>query len=321
VRFLVLTNASESIGLGHFVRCCGLVERLQGSDVESTFILDSATVNFLKERGEVVRQDIVEVERLDMTSIKENIFKDDVVLIDSYNFSGELKIKVRRLCAKLIIIDDLFEHQEEADLIINPSPFATKGMYPEKLNVLTGVNASLLRHKFYEDDVFADIKGVESIFLCLGGTDPQGLTNQFLESLLRIKPSIKIEVLFSREIQASLLQQNVIQHRALNVNELVNLFHCSDLVITSASNLFIEAFFLCKACVVVKTAENQRFIFEGAKKTKIVHCIDFHEKTALDELGLSVYINDIQALNKCKRFFKERVKSFSREELIQRILE
>ncbi len=118
-RIIFRADGNAIIGLGHIVRCLALAEILspafdcsfitKKSDKISEFISPYCSVN------EIPPLPAME----EISVVREFVTKNDILVVDSYEFTGEYQHEIKSYVKKLVVIDDMAAIHFYADLIIN----------------------------------------------------------------------------------------------------------------------------------------------------------------------------------------------------------
>jgi UDP-2,4-diacetamido-2,4,6-trideoxy-beta-L-altropyranose hydrolase len=181
---LVLCDAAETTGLGHFVRCASLAAVLtgRGADVRLLLPEDSAprAVDQARAAGwEVTVGPWLPGEIPGVPGAR------PVVIVDSYRVSGAWLTDLRsRLAAGggvLMVVDDLADRHFDADLVLNQNVGAERLPYPGAGRLLAGPGYALLRPEFaaHRAQAMAALDRLpdspRSVLVLFGGTDATGM--------------------------------------------------------------------------------------------------------------------------------------------------
>ena len=183
-RIYFRADAGKEIGYGHFIRTLALADMLK-DDFDCVFVTQAPTDY---QKAEVAK--VCQLVELPATDEKFRLFLDmlqgnEIVVLDNYFYDTEYQRAVKAKGCKLVCIDDMHDKHYVADLVIN------HGLSDETLfdvepytRLCLGLGWALLRRPFLQDVPFTyERKGV---LICLGGSDPCGITNKILSILLDI---------------------------------------------------------------------------------------------------------------------------------------
>lgn len=192
MKLVIRTEASTTIGLGHFMRCFALAEAAREQGMAVTFVVNADAP--VTERAQVIGARVVTApspgnDRADMEA---EIAADDWVVVDTYAAdAGYLTHLATR--AKLAVIDDLdVLDRFDCRVLINPTPAAPRTSYVAKstASLLLGPDYALVRGEFRHPVVTGD-----AVTLTFGGSDPTGLTGSVAERLHAALPGVRIRAI------------------------------------------------------------------------------------------------------------------------------
>ena len=144
----IRVDGNSQIGLGHLIRCFALAQMLQ-SDFSITFVC-RCIPDKIKKDLEEARFQLLEIENeADFLSLPT---KNDIVVLDGYHFDLAYQKSIKNTAATLVCIDDLFDKEYVADLIINHAPNVNPGNYNALVTTqfALGPEYALLRPLFLE---------------------------------------------------------------------------------------------------------------------------------------------------------------------------
>lgn len=270
------TDGNSKSGSGHLIRCMALGYMLK-YEFDIKFIC--------KEIPGKIKKELIENTFQIKTIVKESIFFDllqpeDIVVLDGYHFVTEYQKQIKAKGCKLVCIDDLHDKKFYADLIINHAP----GVKPEDYKAQSytqfalGLEYALLRPAFLKQALKPrNIKKIEILLICFGGSDFKNLTQSTLKVVLEFTKFIKIIVVTGTTYQISegfiqLIKSDPrIEHRhALNENQMLGAMMEADLVIVPASGILFEA--LASRCRLISGiyADNQKFVYTNFSLMKLI---------------------------------------------------
>lgn len=285
-KVIIRVDAYKEIGIGHLTRCLALASMLR-NHFSITFLCqekDLKTLQLIKDQGFVLKTLPVQTIDQEIPLILKLITKDDIVVIDGYQFSKSYQESLRKHCHSLIYIDDLNNGEFSADLIINHNLHATHENYqvqPEA-KVLKGADYLLLRSEFFEENrVERNLSSdFSSILVCMGGADRENLTLFFAQELSKFfKGKITLIIgsayAFHKELEdfCQKFPQFVIE-KNLSARSLVERLKSHGLLICTSSMIASEACAVGIPMVLGYMEKNQE---------KIAHL--FHQKGLAFSLG------------------------------------
>jgi UDP-2,4-diacetamido-2,4,6-trideoxy-beta-L-altropyranose hydrolase len=203
MRLFIRTEASNAVGMGHFMRCFAIAEAARTQGVEVTFLM-TAMNEAVEQRcskvgagyrladfpiGSTADYDLYK--SLDMDRLR------DWVIVDSYNVDY---LDLRPLWdgwAHLLIVDDLAKPANiRCDLILNPALSAFDMGYGTSLygfqQALLGPDYALIRREFTQNYPPTDEPFIAVLF---GGSDPNQLTGRSAQMLNDALHGVTVKVI------------------------------------------------------------------------------------------------------------------------------
>ncbi len=191
MKLVIRTEASNTIGLGHFMRCFALAEAAREQELAVTFVVNAdAPV----ERAQAIGARVVAAPPLgeDAAVMAAEIAADDWLIVDTYAADADYLTDLSTR-ARLAVIDDLDVLERfDCRVLINPTPAAPKASYAakSKAKLLLGPDYALVRGEFRHPIATGDV-----ITLTFGGSDPTGLTETVAERLRAALPGVTIRAI------------------------------------------------------------------------------------------------------------------------------
>ncbi len=284
-KLIIRVDGSEKIGMGHLVRCLALAEM-----IKYEFVIEFACLFIPKETAKefnnlnyIVRLFSNESEFID------SIEKNNLILIDGYQFDTNYQISIKRKNAFLICIDDLHNKEFFCDLLINHSVSIKKSEYKAQnyTTLALGTDYSLLRKPFLEQaSKPRSISEINSVLICFGGSDEFNLTELSLKVAIEYREFKRINVITGvaykhlYSLKKLIFSDKRINHfSGLTDLEMRNEMLKSDLAIAPGSGILYELL-SCKNIVITgQYVENQKIFIKNISKFKNVININvFNEK-------------------------------------------
>jgi UDP-2,4-diacetamido-2,4,6-trideoxy-beta-L-altropyranose hydrolase len=242
-RIFFRADGNSSIGLGHIIRSLSLADMLK-EHFKCTFVCIGPSEYVKKqvyEAGMALTLIETEEEFIGMVG------KNNLVVLDGYQYTTEYMQAICNTGAKLIYIDDLHDKYYPAHLIINHNPVIKQEHYqvPAHTKLLLGLNYALLRKPFRDAAQQERIPSpFRQLLICLGGADPLNLTPKVLQAAIRCASFENIAIVGAPENSTSVFAsgiQNCTFHLNLSATEMAELMLQSDMMIAPSSSLSLEA--------------------------------------------------------------------------------
>ena len=195
LKIIIRADSSQSIGLGHIMRCLVLAQRLKEQNYHVEIIF--ATQNLQGNINHKILEQNFELHLLQTDDINElielnNQKKADLLIIDSYMINSEdEKFIKNNIKSKMLVFDDTFQIRY-ADIILNHGIQVNKKEYknlvPKKSKVFAGEKFTLLRDEFFKS--YKVKTRDKNVAIILGGNDTQNLSLKLKNLLKKIKENI-----------------------------------------------------------------------------------------------------------------------------------
>ena len=292
-RVVIRVDGNSFIGFGHMSRCMALASYLK-NDFKILFLISKNSFSDLLQGFDFYKLNSNKVDEL-----KKIINKDDILVLDGYNFDSQYQKKIAPCCFKLVLIEDNFEDYSYADVIINYSYSALFKKYQCKKNtkILRGPHYLLIRNSFLKNNRRKKLnKTLNTIFISLGGSDETNQTLRVLKALSLLKKTLNVIVL----VGSSLKNKTKIENWSKNEKHLLKLkieqnyaarqmaaaISKSDLVICPASVTAWETCCIGTPLIVGYIANNQVPGGKAMEKAGIAKNISWFRRCSLKKIGL-----------------------------------
>ncbi len=184
-------DGSRQMGLGHIHRLLALSEILK-NHFTCKFIIRSPLPGIrelilgicdeISELGEVD-------ESVELKSILKPLTGKEIVVLDGYHFSTEYQGTIKQSGCGLVCIDDIHQQHFVADVVINPAGGVDENTYSKDINTLlfTGPGFAFLKRPFLMASRNRRPPQGNSLFICMGGADPENNTLSALRVCLTLQ--------------------------------------------------------------------------------------------------------------------------------------
>jgi UDP-2,4-diacetamido-2,4,6-trideoxy-beta-L-altropyranose hydrolase len=311
-KFFFFTEVSQSVGLGHFMRCFALAEEAAHQGITSHFFLNQITPALSKRLESIKANWDTLSSEMEEVCLKYEVSELDWWVIDSYQVTAEFICKLREK-SRVLVIDDLCTLEfYDCDLILNASPFAAAIGYETKFRstrLLAGPSYSLIRSEFRKAKVRHEslMSPTKRIGIMMGGSDPLGLTKSVLQLLLSALPDYEFLIIMGETAhdKKSIKELSETEGRIdLNINPpaLAELLLTTDLVVSAAGGSIGELCAIGQMAVALVVVDNQI----GALKNCPYPTLDCR-----NGLAIELVVTVIKALEASKENFQIRNKAQS----------
>jgi spore coat polysaccharide biosynthesis predicted glycosyltransferase SpsG len=176
-KLLILTEAGDGIGYGHFSRCSAIRDCCEEKGIIADMKLHVAGSYAL----------VAPENKLhwlhDEKAIAGMSGKYDAVLVDSYKAPAEYFGFLKSVFKKVVVIDDYNRIQYACDIVINPNIFGTVAMYGNTSYVVyAGEKYVILRKPFRDTrERYTAHSLLKNVLITLGGSDIHSLLPLLIE--------------------------------------------------------------------------------------------------------------------------------------------
>jgi len=271
---LFRADSSSTIGTGHIMR--DLVLASQYKDANITFATQELQGNI---NNKIIKAGYI-VKILKSNSKKElkkiilnlNI---DMIIFDNYDIDYKFEKYIKEKTNIIILsLDDTYE-KHYCDILLNHNIGADikkyKNLVPSTCKIMCGERYTLLRDEFYKEKKKIYINNKRfNIFVSMGGADTSDLNISILKLLNKFK-SIDITLVTTSANKNLKKLKKYIKNKKniyiyVNSNKIAKLMKKSDLAIVTPSVTINEIKFLEVPFIAIKTASNQKDIYNYLKK-------------------------------------------------------
>lgn len=292
----IRTDANEYIATGHMMRCITISNNIKKLGGEVMFVVsDNTSAKLLEQTGyayKVLDSDwknpCDDNELNKMRDILSN-GKDSVLLLDSYSINRKYTEKLRDY-AKIAVIDDLFEEEFCADIIINYSLyhnlFDYKGRYGDTAQLLLGGKYVPLREAFSED--LGDYRlqrqtepeagnTAYNVLLICGGGDKENALGGIIDAVVKAELNQRCDFFVvagaynpNKEIlrKMQMKYENITVYE--NVSDMAGLMKKCDIAVSAASTVLYECCAMQLPTIFFIVADNQQYDRECFSQNEVM---------------------------------------------------
>jgi spore coat polysaccharide biosynthesis predicted glycosyltransferase SpsG len=265
VKLFFYTDASHSVGLGHFMRCFALAEQAIQCGLHSHFFLNEITLELTKRLESINATWVIANVDLEEYCIHYPSARQNWWVVDSYKASADFISKLRKK-SKVLVLDDLCAlGLYDCDLIVNASPSSRLLGYEGKsinARLLVGPKFSLIRSEFRKVRQRPSKLRSGVIGIMIGGSDTLGLTGPILKTLHSSLSEYKFLVIMGESAHNKKSIQEL-SHKLDRIDlkisppDLAVKLDKPDLVVTAAGGTIGELCAIGQMAVVLVVADNQ----------------------------------------------------------------
>lgn len=266
----IRADGNTQIGLGHIHRTLAL----------AGYLKNYFSVTFYLYRADPLVTDLIIKNGFILVNMKspdynqpENFINElknnPIVVLDGYQFKTDYQMSIKSAGLKLVVLDDLNEWENVADVVINHAYSGDKSEYKKSNNsvLLAGLKYAIIKKELFQEIRHVERTSNSNVLVCIGGTDPDNYSEKIVMELLNATTK-NISLLTYplnrkfKELQdlATENSHRLKLYHSLNTKELVQLIRENDIAILQPSNIALEAAALGIYIALVQTAENQKYI-------------------------------------------------------------
>ncbi|MDY0276416.1 MAG: UDP-2,4-diacetamido-2,4,6-trideoxy-beta-L-altropyranose hydrolase, partial [Desulfomicrobium sp.] len=310
LKIVFRTDASFQIGTGHVMRCLTLAHALRDRGCECHFVCRDHPGNLnaliLKQGFNVYElpKSVGTVSQptnkpahaswlgtdwqTDAKQLQSVIgcMTVDWLVVDHYALGAQWEQKLRSICRKLMVIDDLADRPHDCDLLLDQNliknfenRYSTK--IPAHCGSLLGPDYALLQPQFAElhDRVPPRVGPIHNILIYFGGADTDNLTGMAISAISSLKAKdITADVVVNpANPHAPTIRHHANENKWLQMHEqlpsLAPLMVKADLAIGAGGATTWERCCLGLPTIVITLAENQVPIAEKLSKINVIKWI------------------------------------------------
>lgn len=280
-------EASPKVGGGHVSRCLAIADALQDS---------GWTCCFWTTRETPWTFPGIRKHHIEQRAGDEVPPHCDLLVVDDYETDIASECRWRERAGRIVVIDDLANRTHDCDVLIDTGPGRTPSDYasllPRSAVTALGPRYSPTRREFLarrSSSLATRSEGLQDqpmISICLGATDPHGLSSRAARIAAERLPGWRVEAVIPADQRGEL--PSGILDRQPGFSAMV---HCSDMpALLAASVMTIgaggigtwERCVLGVPCAVITTADNQMLNIEGALRAGA--CVSLGDWRSADDV-------------------------------------
>ncbi len=266
-------DGNSQTGLGHVHRLLALSEILNPL-FSCKFIIKSPLKGLkdliLESCGDIFELNENISKEHEIEYISEFLTGKEIVVLDGYQFDTAYQMAIKKSAGKLVCIDDIFSTHFVSDIVINPAGGLNEEIYSkEPYTILfSGPRFAFLKSPFQLASQQTFERETKSLFICMGGADPENHTLSALKLSLTFSfESYYIVVGEAYLFKDQLMHEIKAQEKKINLltnlkpQTLAEIMKLCPTAICSASGIAYEYMSIGGELYVQQTASNQKLLY------------------------------------------------------------
>jgi len=281
---LFRADSSSTIGTGHIMRDLVLAKQYKKSNIIFVTQNLEGNINYKVSEAGYKLESVKSNNSEELISLVKK-YDAELVVIDHYSIDYKYEQKLKKQTGvKILAFDDTYE-KHHCDILLNHNISGNKKRYknlvPKYCEVRCGSKYTLLRDEFVKE------KRKKTIFIAMGGADHSHINIKILDVLREFK-NIKVNLVTTtanknlKDLQKYTKDKKWINLH-INSTKIAKIMKESDFAIVTPSVTINEVLYMELSFIAIKTAENQKDIFEYLEKKKYKTICKFN-KNKFNEL-------------------------------------
>ena len=322
-RILFRADGSTEMGLGHMVRTGALASMLNHDwDCE---LYTRCTVPSILAEAKAIFSKLVQLPGSadpisEAAAIGSQTNKNDIIVLDGYEFGKEYQQAITINHASLVSVDDIQANYFLADIIINSAGGITPLDYEATAGTqfYLGPRYTMLREAFLKRARSSTVVNAnKDILVCLGGADPNNVTLDVVKYIhkldrfdtLRIVTGGAYQHLESLQAYVSVNELNAIIYHQVDAEELAALMASCSYAVCSPSTVSYEYMTIGGTLFLKQIADNQKHMISFLVKEGYAFLLDdvasMTEPRQLESLEKQKQVFDGKAGERLKAIFEK----------------
>jgi UDP-2,4-diacetamido-2,4,6-trideoxy-beta-L-altropyranose hydrolase len=323
---LIRADAGLQIGTGHVMRCLALAEPWLKAGADVTLVSAQLPAALAK-RAEGPGIKLQPLSALPGSEADANNLaqfavrrKADWLVVDGYHFDADYQSKLKQAGLRFLFFDD-FGHAKHycADFVLNQNLGATENLYNSRepfTQLLLGTHFVQLRTDFlkwrgWQRTIPAQAK---KILVTLGGSDPENITLNVIQSLERLSDFDSMVVIGGSNPHGEALKSRITRHASRirliqNADNMPELMAEADLAIAAGGTTAWELAFMGLPVLMMVMADNQRSNAEQLQSTGVAKNLGWHKNLSPEKIAEEIvkFSGDPSARGEMARRGKELI--------------
>ena len=280
-KLLILTEAGQGIGYGHFTRCSAIFELAIEKNYDCKMIVDWSGENTINDKG----INLPWTENLDQIILQ--FLEYNIILIDSYKLLEDGFKYLQSYFKKLIVIDDYNRITYFADILINPNVYYGEiDYFNQSAKCYGGENFVILRKQFRDINAENSSLVGNKLLVTIGGSDTKNILPDICKVLDSYATFNVTVICPEKKLKNNLNKQfpSFIFKEYLSSVQMFDEFIKSDIVISGCGQVLHELASMHKKTIGIELGDdqkmNQAYYFSNGFLPNLIsyNDIDFFQK-------------------------------------------
>ena len=276
MKVIIRTDASETIGIGHVMRCLIIADELRKRNCSVSFLMKPLPGNLItevKQRG---------------YNVITTFSPADICIIDHYDIDINWEKKIRPYVNKIIVIDDLANRRHDCDVLLDQN--LTKNdktryddLVPNYCKKLLGIEYFLMREEFAMErkNLRQRTGELHRLLVFMGGSDPTNETLKVLQALQETShPFSQIDVVVGKSNPQAEKIKKICKYEGfafhIQVDYMAKLMHQADFSFGTGGTAMWERCLLALPSTSTIVAKNQLDATKQAAKLGVTWNLGWH---------------------------------------------
>ncbi len=266
-RLVIRTEASNAVGMGHFMRCFAIAEEARLRGIEVRFVVSTIS-DPVADRCRRISAAVRATGALpdeDVAMVAAMLKPDDWLVIDSYAATADYVSDLHKV-ARIAVIDDLAAlPRYDCDFIINAAQSASASTYRAhtQAKLLLGAPYALIRREFRDVPAGSG----PAVGIMFGGSDPRQLTGGCARMLRQALPGMTLKIVagpahIHTDALRALAEADPLIELHIDPPSVAGVLAGCDLVLTAAGGSVGEMAAMGLAALVLVLYDNQKAALE-----------------------------------------------------------
>lgn len=265
MRAVLRVDASSTIGSGHLSRCLTLGRALREAGLE-VVVASREPTEHTKKWVDREGHDLVVIAGEERAASRAAAAGASLVVVDGYGFGPDLHAALRETGRVVAVMDDTATSVVRGDVVLNGNFFAEELRYEGVPETLLGPSYALVREEFRAARAAREARiasDTRRILVSMGGADPAGATEAFLEAIEALGAADVRVVVGGANPRVDAIRDAAARITGPTIELLVDVAQMSepmlwcDVAVVAAGSTCLELACLGVPAVVVSVADNQ----------------------------------------------------------------